>query len=274
VRSGGEHLLGGAEAPLRLALHRLLDRARELRRDALVVERRRIALEDRARDLDEAVAGVRGRAGEELVEHDADRVEIRAAVDLAAADLLGRHVARRAREALGGRHVELGIAVRRLGEAEVEQLDLIAAREEHVLGLEIPVHDALAVRLGEAVEDLPREEDRAIRLHRLAHVEAEMAARHVLHRDVRRAVVFAHVVHVRDRRVVHARREPRLAQEARARVGPELGRRQQELERDDAIEVIVPRAEHGAHAALPEQVEDQVAADRGAGDGERHAPRL
>ena len=39
-------------------------------------------------------------ARRELVEHDADRVDVRARVDRLAADLLGRHVAGRAEDAL------------------------------------------------------------------------------------------------------------------------------------------------------------------------------
>jgi hypothetical protein len=62
--------------------------------------------------------------GEQLVEHDARRVEVRARVDALAEDLLGAHVRRgpddRAREGarVGGARLEA------LGDAEVEHLDL------------------------------------------------------------------------------------------------------------------------------------------------------
>ena len=47
-----------------------------------------------------------------------------------------------------------------LGEAEVQDLDAAVVRDEEVLGLQIPVDDALVVRGGEAVRDLHRVVDR------------------------------------------------------------------------------------------------------------------
>ena len=62
------------------------------------------------------------RAGEHLVEHAAERVDVGAAVDRLAADLLGRHVLRRAEHVAGLRHRVLRAAavVAQLGDAEVE----------------------------------------------------------------------------------------------------------------------------------------------------------
>ena len=98
-----EHLLGALEAPRGLALHGALDGLHQHRRGARVLERHGRALQDGAGDVDEVVAGVRGLAGEQLVQHGAQRVDVGAAVDVLVGELLGRHVARRPGQAHGGR---------------------------------------------------------------------------------------------------------------------------------------------------------------------------
>ena len=91
-------------------------------------EPRRFGLEDRGEELAERLAVEGTLAADELEEDDADRPDVGARVDLLrAAQLLGRHVERRAehrgrRRQLAGRHVERR-AARRLRDAEVEHLD-------------------------------------------------------------------------------------------------------------------------------------------------------
>ena len=63
-----------------------------------------------------------------------------------------------------GRFVALEIralVLRELREAEVEDLDAAVLRDEDVLGLQVPVDDALLVRRGEAEGDLRRVVERA-----------------------------------------------------------------------------------------------------------------
>jgi hypothetical protein len=73
--------------------------------------------------------------------------------DLATADLLGRHVGRDADD-LPCRGAEVGHAdlPDRLGDPEVGDLGESVRRDQHVLGLEIAVHDPLRGRLGESAE--------------------------------------------------------------------------------------------------------------------------
>ena len=103
------------------------------------------------------------QAGDHLVGDDAERVDVGRAVDRLALDLLGRHVLRRAEAHAGARQrleLQLALELRQLGEAEVEHLDLPRAAlaavtdEDHVLRLEIAVHDVLPVRGGERLRDL------------------------------------------------------------------------------------------------------------------------
>src|SRR5262249_50738123 len=91
------------------------------------------------------------------------RKEVAARVGRLSSDLLGRHVAespenharfraagfcRKAR-GFGGR-----LLLHELGEAEVQDLDAAVSRDEEVLGLQVPMNDALLVGRGEAGGDL------------------------------------------------------------------------------------------------------------------------
>ena len=93
----------------------------------------------------------RALPGEQLVEHETERVDVAARGHLAAGELLGRHVGRRA-----GAQRFAGDA----GQAEVGDPDLAAAVEHDVRRLEIAMDDAAIVRRGEAGADLPRDLER------------------------------------------------------------------------------------------------------------------
>ena len=58
------------------------------------------------------------------------------------------------------------LGARQLRQAEVEDLDPAVAGEEHVLGLQVAVDDALLVRGGEAARDLERVVERLARRER------------------------------------------------------------------------------------------------------------
>src|SRR5262245_51834762 len=77
-------------------------------------------------------------AGEDLVEHAAEREHIRARVERwIAALLLGRHVARRADDGCSQRLGNVELA----RDAPVEHVDLAVIAEQYVAGLEIAMHD-------------------------------------------------------------------------------------------------------------------------------------
>ena len=98
-----------------LRLEAAHDRALDLRIEALDDGGRRqdarlLALVDQLREV---LAVERALAGEDLVEHEAERVDVAARRDLAAGELLGRHVGGRAganRFAGGARQPEVGDA--------------------------------------------------------------------------------------------------------------------------------------------------------------------
>ena len=104
------------------------------------------------REHERRVLGREGRAArDELVERDAERVEIAGGTGLLAADLLGRHVADGADDdALGRQPAGVG----EVGDAEVAERGGAVGGEPHVVGLDVAVHDAVLVRVGEAGGEL------------------------------------------------------------------------------------------------------------------------
>ena len=160
-----------------------------------------------------AVGLERQLAREQAVEHDADRVEIGAAVDLAAQHLLGRHVGRRAHhepvvgQVLGARHAR---------DAEVHHLDrpdsviirlaglrsrwTTPARARAPSASSTCMHSCAARSTGSG----PSRCDRLV----------ERLAAHELHHHQQLAVVLGELVDRRDAGVIQPRERDRLGAEA------------------------------------------------------------
>ena len=103
--------------------------------------------------------GLEGLAsGEELVEHEAERVDVALHGSALAGELLGRHVGGRARDLRAAL-----VVVDADGEAEVGDLRAAAAVDHDVAGLQVAVQHALVVRRGEARAQLARDLDRLVR---------------------------------------------------------------------------------------------------------------
>ena len=110
-------------------------------------------------DGDGAVALEGHLPGEHLVEDHADRVEVGGRPGRVALGLLGREVLRRAHD-----RARLGHLRRpRPRDPEVGDLEQVLVAHDHVVRLEVAVHDAVAVRVTRRVEDLDRVVDRALR---------------------------------------------------------------------------------------------------------------
>jgi hypothetical protein len=123
------------------------------------------------------------------------------------------------------------------------------------------MHDPVLLGVREPGEQ-PLEHAGDLGERHLPDVAAQRPALDVLHRDVRRAVVLEVVVDRDDVRMRERPRDARLAQEAlgERRVGRVEGG--ELLERDEAVEVGLPREVHHRHAAAADLPEDLVAADR------------
>nr|WP_249937124.1 hypothetical protein [Roseateles sp. DAIF2] len=242
---------------------------------ALLFQWRMLLLGDLQRQGDDAVAAEGALAGEHLVEHDAGREQVRAAVDLVALHLFGRHVLRRAQHiadagalfAAGGLHMR---------DAEVHHLDVLrAAHAGDVAGLDVAMHDAALVRIVERARQLDAHHDDIAHRQRQAGLQyiGQRFAVQQLHRHIGAAVDLADIVHGDDVGVRQRTGGACLAQEARAVFLVLAQRGMQELDRDIAPDTRVMGAEHAGHAAAPQAFDDLVAADlaqrRLAGGGPR-----
>ena len=101
----------------------------------------------------------RRKADERLVQQNADRVDVAAAVDELAHRLLGRHVVRRAHRAAARREPPMKARRR---DAEVGDQRVAVLVEQHVVRLHVAMHDAAAMRVVErARRPAPRRSPRA-----------------------------------------------------------------------------------------------------------------
>ena len=140
-------------------------------------------------------AAERWLPSDHLVHDRAQRIDVGPHVDGVTQHALGRHVGRRPSDHAGLGH---GHALGQRGcprDAEVQHLHVAVAvgpgRQEDVLGLEIPVDDALLVSLSQRRTDLPDDVERVRHGHRPARLEPrpEVLALQVLHGDEEDALV-------------------------------------------------------------------------------------
>ncbi len=199
------------------------------------------------------------RAGQQPVEHDADRVQIGPAIDFVAEHLLGRHVGRRAHHEPVVRQV-FGAAD--AGDAEVHDLDAAVLGDHHVRRLHVAMDDAGAMRVLERGEDAVDERRRAIGLQRSRTFGqlVERLAANKLHDHQQIRVRSEQLVDGRDFWMVQLGERGRFCPEPfhDVRVG-EL--RVEHFDRDLAIERLVDSFVDGAHAAAPKLSDNAIFAD-------------
>ena len=102
-------------------------------------------------------------------------------------------------------------------DAEIGDLHRAVGEQEHVRGLHVAMHDALAVRVVERVEDLRHDAHGVGHLEALVRLEAflQLATFHELHRDEPRAAVDVEIVDRDDVRMREAAGGFGLAAKAR-----------------------------------------------------------
>ena len=209
----------------------------------------------------------RQHAGEHLEQDHAGRVDIRATIDEPAERLLRRHVRRRAdHESRARQRVRTecrrGIA-HQLDDAEVDDLDALPAahrHEDHVVGLEVAMHETLRVRVRNAVEDLPREHERLPRWKRaVIDALAERDAADLLHDEKQHTALDEHVDGGDQVRVLEQPQRIRLAREPCGHVVI-VRIDERRLHRIAAAGEVLD-LDHAAHATAAERADDAIAAD-------------
>ena len=238
----------------------------------------RLGFADDADDVGRRAAGeaIRQAAGEQLVEQDAERVDVRRRGHRLAADLLRARVFRRHQlQPRRGRRQRLPaeLRVQQLGDAEVEQLGRAVGRHQHVGRLDVAVDDQVLVRVLDGGADVAEERQpgRGVEPVRVAVVDDRLPF-DVLHGEVGPAVRRAAAVEeAGDERMLEAGQDlPLVTEPPHDAVGvhPAL----EHLDRDALLErVVVADAEvDGAHAAVADLANEAVGA-RGGRPGRRRA---
>jgi len=232
-------------------------------------ERRRLdlALDQRVDDLLRGAA-IQPLPDRDLVEHDAEREDVAAVIDVLARRLLRRHVAE-----LAGQHLGARVLAARARDPEIDHLHEAVLRDEQVRRRDIEVDDverlagqrrafraALRVKIAQPRGRLADQLDRVLERQEPAVRDAapaqlvELLTDDVLHRDVRDAVVLVDVVDVHDVGVVELRADLRLVEEHLddPRIIGEL--RAQLLDHDFLLEA--------GHRRLARQIDLRHTADR------------
>ena len=206
---------------------------------------------------------------EALVQHAAERVDVRPTVDLLTGDLLGRDVVDGAEE--GGAVPDCGLLRDPLRDAEVRQVDVVgavgtgAAVEQHVRGFHVSMHETARVGRIQGARNLCEDADRVRRVQTTAlQALFQVASLDVAHGDEEDVLGRPGLVDRHDVRVVDRRGQLRLAQEAvteRLVLG-EPG--SQQLQRDTPLEPQILGQVDDAHAAPAQRRLDPVAGELGA----------
>ena len=173
----------------------------------------------REHDRDVRVAPKRRLPDEALVEHAAERVDVRPPVDLLTGDLLGGDV-------VDGAHqvavvADSGLLGDPLREAEVRQVDVVGAVgagarvEQHVGGLHVAMHEAARVGRIQGARHLREDADRVRRVQTAAlQALFQVTPLDVAHGDEEEVLGRPGLVDRDDVRMVDRRGQLRLAQEA------------------------------------------------------------
>lgn len=203
-------------------------------------------------------------SAEEFVQQHPERVQVGVGADRAAHRLLGRHVGGRA-DGRAGVGEAGGVGVHDGGDTEVEDGDRAVLLHHHVARLEVAVDDRHGVHGAEHGAQLGRDRDRPLPGVRvvLGEVVGEVGAVDVLHDEEQLLALAARVVHGDQPGVVDLRGHPALTHEAAAQLvrllaGHLVGA--QQLHRHAPVEPLIVGRPHLAHAALPDEGGQFIAA--------------
>ena len=217
----------------------------------------------------------RAPAGQQFIQHHAERIDVGGGADRAAQHLLGCGVLRRV--GVGVRAVAVaqrgrrraGVVVQQPRHAKVQQLGAAAAIHQDVAGLDVPVHHQLPVCVRHRFADL-QHQPQTLRHAELPGVGviAQVQALHPFHDEVGAPlVVNAGVVQARDVRVLQPCADLPFARHALRQAGA-LGQARQ-LQRHFTLEDAVGALGQpdAAHAAAADLVLQAVGADDLAAEG-------
>jgi hypothetical protein len=240
-----------------------------------VARARRLLVEVGEEDGELALALERHPPGQRLVEHAGQRVDVGAAIDLLALDLLRRDVGDRAHEGLLSGQAARARGV--LGQPEVRQVRVVVAADQDVGRLDVAVDQPVGMGLVERRADLGHQVDRALGIERAFVVQqpAQVGAVDVAHRQEDHAVGLAEVEDLDDMGMPQSGRDLRLAQEAPPHAVVARQAVGQDLERDAPAVADPLGPVHRTARAFADELDDAIARqDRADGQLPAHAPSL
>ena len=212
-----------------------------------------VALEPSERRVGVGLTQEGNSAGEALVQYEAERIQIRTPVELLAANLFGRQVLCGAHHDVVAGQIGLG-RLQPFGDAEIGEQHPTVGGHHDVARLDVAVDEPCFVGMVECGGDTGADVAREFGAQPLLGVEylTQTLALDQLHDHGLASVLFEHVVHGDDVRVVETGRSDRLSAEAFGDDSIGCERRLEPLDRHLAIEGEIDRQPHFGHAALRE----------------------
>jgi hypothetical protein len=177
----------------------------EVRRN--IVDTRGNCLANGAHDFDRRVSRKRATPGQHLVQHGAEREQVRPCAGLVPANLLRRHVTGCAQHITTVEQIAIVSGVHRLlRQSEIENLHDAVSTDEQIFRLEIAVDDTFLVGRRQTRRDLPRESKGVVQRHRSPlKSRTERFAVEQFRHDVRDLSIEPDVIHRKNVRMIQCR---------------------------------------------------------------------
>ena len=209
------------------------------------------------RDLLRGVRVIRKMAREHLIEHDAEGIQVTARVGIEALGLLGRDIVHGA----DGLTAALFMDILERGDAEVSDLDHVIVRDHDVLRLDVPVDDAVGVRVLQRLADLRGvvQRLRGAEYTVLCHALLERLALDELHDNILRLAAVADIVDRDDIRLREHGDRVRLRLKAVFQLGIRRHLIAQDLDGNIAVQLVAHGLVDDRHAAAADDLQDLVA---------------
>ncbi len=241
----------------------MFDALRELGRKSLRVWQRVVDLLDQHRGR--RVGDIRLAPGDHFKQHDTQRINIGARINLLCQTLLGRHVLGRAdADARAGDCLAIA-RVKDFGDAEIAEQRLAPLGDEDVGGFDVAVEHPMPVSIFQRPSHWKEQLNRLTPVHWFAHARFQRAARHVFHHQIRRILELAEIMDFDNVEMAEARQSLGLALETFEQLVQYGGAKQfgaQELNGNLALQAGVIGLEDRRHAALAKRFENVVTTDR------------
>ena len=204
------------------------------------------------------VAIERQLAGEHLIHDDAERINVAPAVYRQTTRLLRRNIMHRTNRFV----FHIGHFRLKVRNAKIRNLDDPVFHYEDVLRLDVPVDNALAVRVAERPCDLQGKIYRLRRVQRamLLEILLERDAVDQLHDNVFHVIGAAHIVYSDDVRMAQLGDRLRFRLEAAAELLVFRKLRPHDLHRHIAVETVAHRFIYNRHAAAANELYELIPA--------------